>query len=107
MADANHIDDFPEQSDISDFLRSLSPRPEGLLEGGLRYNTVEKWYRDPPAEMSAVNLLRVIKRLGKEQQLAEWLKSFRRLRRARVAEPTPGVRSNAAAGAKGGKRRPA
>jgi len=78
MPGDDHKPDFPEPADVAAFIVWLYPRPDAKLAVAVdrSFNTVEKWYRSPAGEISATNLLRIVRALGAEKRLAEWLATF-------------------------------
>lgn len=75
MADASHKDAFPTADDLKGFLQSIWPTAADLgREVRLSPNTVANWYRTPPREMSAPNLLQALIQTGKLADFENWLR---------------------------------
>lgn len=76
MADEGHNPALDSSAVIA-FVRSLRPDADTLArDTGLRFGTVEKWYRTKAIEPSATSLLRVVLALNAEDRFADWLRSF-------------------------------
>lgn len=110
MADDAHKGAFPTTEDLKDFLQSIWPKASDLSGAvtGISHNTVANWYRSPPREMSAPNLLQALIKTGKLDDFLLWLRAGARGPAKRP--PLPGSasrslapRSNAGGGRKGDK----
>lgn len=93
MADSPHKPAFPDQRDISGFLRSRlnaeRTQVTWAADALLPYNTVTNWFTEEPSRMSGEALLRLVIAADAVDEFAEWLRGFSRGARLRVAEPGP------------------
>lgn len=83
MAKIGHLSAFPDQQEISAFLRTLlTPDLTQVIladRAGIPYNTLTNWFTEKPSRMSAESLLRIVIAAGAETRLRDWLKAGRDL----------------------------
>lgn len=77
MPENGHKPDFPAQTDIAGFLKTLGKHDDVSRAADIPSSTYAKWHQSDPAIMSAENLLRVVVALGAEKRFYEWLRGFR------------------------------
>lgn len=77
MAPKGHNPAALDSARVVAFIQSLRPDADTMArDTGIKFGTVEKWYRKKPIEPSAVNFLRVVLALQAEQELTDWLEGI-------------------------------
>lgn len=78
---SRHIPDFPDQSEITGFLRSLLEGEERTqvtwaADAGIPYNTLTNWFTKKPPLMSAEAFLRLVIAANGAKALTTWLANY-------------------------------
>lgn len=106
-----HISDFPDQAEITAFLRSLiregRTQPKWASDSGIPYNTLTNYFTEKPPKMSAENFLRLVLAADGSDDLNQWLAKYgatiHTRPRAKVLKPHSRPRSDAGKGRASGE----
>lgn len=111
MPDENHKPEFPSQLELTTFLKGIGfDGPDALQKAsGVPYQTVAKWYRSKPSEMSAVNLIRVVLATKKTREFTLWIQDLEKnthalVNRGTSARPRASIPAKSPTEAKGARR---